>query len=83
LIVALATIAGLSVGLKKEQDKTAAAAPPTTSPSTNITCFTPECVELGNQILSSLDEDINPCDDFYKFACNKYLKRAIVAYGEQ
>lgn len=53
---------------------------PTPTPSLS-TCTTRECVELGSQILASLDESVHPCDDFYKFACNRFLKESIFPYG--
>ena len=63
--------------------------PVTTSPVTispvtasASTCLTPQCVELGSQVLSSLDQSVHPCDDFYKFVCNKYLNNTIIPYGE-
>ena len=45
-------------------------------------CLDPECVELGAQVLASLDETFDPCVDFYKFACNRALEQAIIPFGE-
>ena len=69
LIASIASIIGLAAALTRK------------SAAKHSLCLTPECVELGNQVLSSLDESVNPCDDFYKFACNKYLKQAIIPFG--
>ena len=71
LVVSLAAVVGLSVGVALVSNK-----------QDSSSCLTPECVELGAQVLASLDETFDPCFDFYKFACNKALEQAIIPYGE-
>ncbi|KAJ9123310.1 hypothetical protein QFC22_001509 [Naganishia vaughanmartiniae] len=38
------------------------------------TCLTKECVLLASNILTSLDESVDPCQDFYSFANGGWLK---------
>ncbi|KAH8027349.1 hypothetical protein HPB51_004701 [Rhipicephalus microplus] len=32
-------------------------------------CVSPSCVQLTDQLAASIDAAVNPCDDFYRFAC--------------
>ncbi|XP_061522221.1 phosphate-regulating neutral endopeptidase PHEX isoform X1 [Phycodurus eques] len=37
-------------------------------------CLTPECIEAAGAILSKMDNSVDPCDDFYTFACGGWLE---------
>ena len=81
-MAALVVVAGLSAGLALKKSTSTVIPSNASNASNTSTCLTRECVELGNQILSSLDQSIDPCDNFYKFACNRFLNRTIMPYGE-
>ncbi|XP_033212282.1 neprilysin-2-like [Belonocnema kinseyi] len=37
-------------------------------------CLTPECTKAATIIQHSIDPNVAPCDDFYKFACGTFLQ---------
>lgn len=44
---------------------------------TNI-CTTEICARESAIMLSSLDESVNPCEDFYEFACGDYIRNTVL-----
>lgn len=75
MIVVIGLAAGLGVEKSKSNERITAITAPIGD------CTTPMCIDLSNQILSSLDESIDPCDDFYAFACNGFIEEAIIPFG--
>ncbi|XP_053246691.1 endothelin-converting enzyme 2 isoform X3 [Podarcis raffonei] len=41
----------------------------------HTTCLTEACIIVAGKILEALDREINPCDDFYQYACGGWIKR--------
>lgn len=37
-------------------------------------CETPGCIEAATKIINYIDESLDPCENFYQFACGTYLK---------
>lgn len=37
-------------------------------------CTTAACIELADNILSAIDTSIDPCEDFFKYSCNNWVK---------
>ncbi|KAI8379642.1 uncharacterized protein BYT42DRAFT_334708 [Radiomyces spectabilis] len=62
-----------------EHDKVPAPEPtsPPDKPRENITeplCSTPQCVLTASQILKDIDMTVDPCEDFYAYTCNNWIK---------
>lgn len=38
-------------------------------------CQTPGCLKAAEKMLGKIDDTIQPCDDFYNFACGNYIKK--------
>ncbi|XP_011304098.1 neprilysin-11-like isoform X2 [Fopius arisanus] len=45
-------------------------------------CTTPACVHAASMILKNMDKEVEPCDDFYRFACGEFLKNSVVLDNE-
>lgn len=43
-------------------------------PDVNI-CSSDSCSKASDKMLSKMDESVNPCEDFYEFACGEYLRK--------
>ena len=41
---------------------------------TSPICMTSECITSAAQLIESLDETADPCDDFYQFACGGWME---------
>ena len=40
--------------------------------------MTPGCVKAASQILQNMDNSVDPCDDFYQFACGGFIKKTTI-----
>lgn len=47
---------------------------PTQTPIVDKICLTSACVKTANKVMNLMDESVDPCDNFYEFACGKFLK---------
>ncbi|KAL3862332.1 hypothetical protein ACJMK2_008309 [Sinanodonta woodiana] len=52
----------------------------TTQKDTEVTeiCHSEECTRAAARILNSLDMSVNPCDNFYDFACGSWRKSNVI-----
>lgn len=41
-------------------------------------CLTPGCVHSASNMLDQMDKNVEPCDDFYSFACGNFVKETII-----
>ena len=45
-------------------------------------CTSKECVKVAASIISDLDEDVDPCEDFYHFSCGGWIKKNPIPDGQ-
>ncbi|KAI5630575.1 VLP3p-4, transcript variant X7 [Venturia canescens] len=44
-------------------------------------CSTPECIHTASMILRNMDSNVDPCDDFYRYACGGYINKTVLPDG--
>ena len=78
LAVSFAAMLALAIALGVEK----ADSGDSESQTTGSQCPTPECAQLAAQVLSGLDESVNPCENFYNFSCGNWARNTIIPDGE-
>lgn len=42
------------------------------------TCNTPHCVITAGKMLENIDPEVDPCDNFYEYACGGWVKKTVI-----
>jgi len=77
------TAAGFTAPMEDEDDAASGATAGTAvqdggSVSRNY-CMTKGCVKTASEILENMDRSVNPCQDFYKFACGGFVEKTVIS----
>ena len=43
-----------------------------------LICLTPGCVKAAANLLNNMNTAVDPCTDFYEFACGNYIKETVI-----
>ena len=71
MITLLATVIALAATLGVERGKATA----------EDVCLTDGCIELSAQIAASLNQSVDPCEDFYQFSCGNWIRNNAIEQG--
>ena len=73
LVVALATVLAISIGQSVSQLSWNAQGQQPLS-SSEI-CTSASCINAANSLIQNMDSNVDPCEDFYQYACGGFLER--------
>ena len=45
-------------------------------------CTSKHCVTIAASLLNNIDFSVNPCDDFYEYACGSWIKKNSIPDGK-
>ena len=48
------------------------------APAQHQVCLTSDCVQTAASLLSAMDRTVDPCEDFFEFACGAWNKRHVI-----
>jgi len=49
--------------------------------SINSLCLTPTCIEVSHSLSSGINQSVDPCEDFYEFACSRWIRTNVIPKG--
>ena len=73
LVVALATVLAISIGQSVSQLSWNAQGQQ--SLSSSEICTSASCINAANSLIQNMDSNVDPCEDFYQYACGGFLER--------
>ncbi|XP_043285773.1 neprilysin-2-like [Venturia canescens] len=41
-------------------------------------CLTPECIHTASALLKNMDKDVDPCENFHRYACGGFINNTII-----
>lgn len=89
LVVCLVLVLVMVVASQADSNYTIHLAHPNSSckksskdPEERKTCLTPDCIKVAASLLNTADLTVNPCTDFYQYACGGWQKKNPIPDGK-
>ena len=49
-----------------------------TNSSKRLVCLSKDCIAASHRIFEYMDDQVDPCEDFNKFACGGFIEKTII-----
>ena len=76
-VIALAVTLGVEMGKDTNQ-----MGPGTGEQTGDDVCLTDGCIQLSAQIAASMNQSVDPCEDFYEFSCGNWIRNNVIDPGK-
>ena len=73
LVAALAVVLSISIGTSVSQLSQVS--------SQSKICNTAGCISAAHLLIQNMNQSVNPCDDFYQYACGGFIERVSIIEG--
>jgi Predicted metalloendopeptidase len=41
-------------------------------------CYSEGCIHTASKLLSNMNQSVDPCQDFYRFTCGRFLEESVI-----